>query len=88
MRLDTQDCHSDYSVDLMRRPPRNAKRDRLTNINFFLFIYLWIGPQIWVTSMAMFFYWFQVRALQGYYSGADSLPAQRLRLLRCNPDVR
>jgi len=47
-------------LDLMHRPPRNAKRDRLTDRNWFFHVFIWLGPQIWLCCMGMWFFWFQV----------------------------
>lgn len=43
--------------DLMRRLPRNAKKDRLTDWRFFVAVYLWYGLFIWLVSMAMMFHY-------------------------------
>ncbi|EJD43838.1 calcium ATPase [Auricularia subglabra TFB-10046 SS5] len=52
--------------DLMTRPPRNARRDRLTDWRFFVNIYLFIGLLMWPTAMGMWFYWFQMNGF-GFY---------------------
>ncbi|EJD43828.1 calcium ATPase [Auricularia subglabra TFB-10046 SS5] len=52
--------------DLMSRPPRNARRDRLADWRFFVFVYLFIGLMMWPTAMGMWFFWFQRNGF-GFY---------------------
>lgn len=52
--------------DLMQKPPRNARTDRLTDWRFFIQIYLVIGPCIWLTAMGM---WFLYMSEQGIRFG-------------------
>ncbi|KAI8817013.1 calcium ATPase transmembrane domain M-containing protein [Fimicolochytrium jonesii] len=48
-------------ADLMNRKPRNARTDRLANRNFFVQIYLFIGPMMWLSAMGMWFLWMSTR---------------------------
>ncbi|KAJ3180632.1 hypothetical protein HK101_009947 [Irineochytrium annulatum] len=44
--------------DLMRRPPRNTRKDRLTDFRFFGQVYLFIGLMMWPSAMGMWFLYF------------------------------
>ncbi|RKO93204.1 hypothetical protein BDK51DRAFT_1972, partial [Blyttiomyces helicus] len=45
-------------ADLMRRKPRNARTDRLTDWRFFVQVYLFVGLFGWMSAMGMWFlYW-------------------------------
>ncbi|KAL2917120.1 hypothetical protein HK105_203184 [Polyrhizophydium stewartii] len=52
--------------DLMRRKPRNARTDRLTDWRFFVQIYLFIGLMAWPSCMFVFFNYFSRQGL-GFY---------------------
>ncbi|KZV97302.1 calcium ATPase [Exidia glandulosa HHB12029] len=52
--------------DLMIRRPRNARKDRLTDWRFFVFVYLFMGLMMWPTCMAMWFLWFKQNGF-GFY---------------------
>ncbi|KZV91494.1 calcium ATPase [Exidia glandulosa HHB12029] len=49
--------------DLMLRPPRNARKDRLTDWRFFVFVYLFMGLMMWPSAMGMWFLWFQMNGI-------------------------
>lgn len=50
--------------NLMKRPPRNARTDRLADWRFFVHVYFFLGVFVWVPCMGMFFYYM---AEQGVY---------------------
>jgi len=52
--------------DLMKRPPRNAYKDRLTDWKFFAQIYLFIGVGIWLSAFGMWFLYMKQQGL-GFY---------------------
>ncbi|KAI0777815.1 calcium ATPase transmembrane domain M-containing protein [Trametes elegans] len=52
--------------DLMLRKPRNARTDRLTNWQFFVQVYLFIGLMMWPCAMAMWFLFMSQQGL-GFY---------------------
>ncbi|EPZ34560.1 P-type ATPase, A domain-containing protein [Rozella allomycis CSF55] len=44
--------------DLMKKPPRNPRLEKLTDWRFFMHIYLFVGVIIWLSCFGMFFmYW-------------------------------
>ncbi|KAJ3100786.1 hypothetical protein HDU97_001957 [Phlyctochytrium planicorne] len=53
-------------ANLMIRPPRNARTQRLADFKFFIQIYLVIGPIIWISSMGMWFLYMNEQGL-GFY---------------------
>ncbi|KAI0824955.1 calcium ATPase transmembrane domain M-containing protein [Trametes gibbosa] len=53
-------------ADLMRRKPRNARTDRLTNWQFFAQVYLFIGLMMWPCAMSMWFLFMKQQGL-GFY---------------------
>ncbi|KAJ3317660.1 hypothetical protein HDV06_001317 [Boothiomyces sp. JEL0866] len=52
--------------NLMLKPPRNARTDRLTDWKFFFQIYCVIGVMIWVSAMGMWFLYFGEQGI-GFY---------------------
>ncbi|KAI0650281.1 calcium ATPase transmembrane domain M-containing protein [Trametes meyenii] len=53
-------------ADLMLRKPRNARTDRLTNWQFFVQVYLFIGLMMWPSAMSMWFLYMKQQGL-GFY---------------------
>ncbi|KAH9848973.1 calcium ATPase transmembrane domain M-containing protein [Lenzites betulinus] len=53
-------------ADLMLRKPRNARTDRLTNWQFFVQVYLFIGLMMWPCAMSMWFLFMKQQGL-GFY---------------------
>lgn len=52
--------------NLMLRPPRNARTDRLADWRFFIQVYLVIGLILWVSSMGMWFMYMSEQGLRFY----------------------
>jgi len=52
--------------DLMRRPPRRPRVNKLCDWQFFFQIYLVIGPGIWLSAMGMWFLYWHTQGL-GFY---------------------
>lgn len=52
--------------NLMKRPPRNPRVDKLTDWKFFFHIYLIFGVGIWVSGFAMWFLYMHLQGL-GFY---------------------
>ncbi|KAJ3269383.1 hypothetical protein HDV01_001458 [Terramyces sp. JEL0728] len=52
--------------NLMLKPPRNARTDRLTDWKFFFQIYCVIGPMIWLSGFGMWFLYMSENGL-GFY---------------------
>jgi sodium/potassium-transporting ATPase subunit alpha len=52
--------------DLMKRPPRNPRVDRLTDWKFFLQIYCFFGVGIWLSGFGMWFLYMNQQGL-GFY---------------------
>ncbi|KAI9362921.1 calcium ATPase [Zopfochytrium polystomum] len=68
-------------ADLMTRPPRNARRDRLTDWRFFAQVYFFIGLMFWLSAMGCWFLFFSGYGIHfsdlvgawnswGYYGGS------------------
>ena len=52
--------------DLMHRKPRNARTVRLTDWQFFVQVYLFLGLMIWVSCMFIMFNFYQVNGFSFY----------------------
>ncbi|KAJ1562114.1 hypothetical protein HK405_015740 [Cladochytrium tenue] len=68
-------------ADLMSRPPRNVRRDRLTDWRFFIQVYLFVGLMMWMSAMSSWFIFFSGYGIHfhdligawnswGYYGGS------------------